>query len=205
MANQNCGCEGGGRAAEAVPATFRDWMTAIRPYTNTLWVAEDLSNEDQLSAHVNEFLAFLRKPEFPQSYHTLWKSHIHSARYLQRAAFNFFPEDNFFAFSARCSFQEWARERLPLHRIEYPTLDEHELHCKTVRNYGERVLRLVSPEDYIRFQEDRKCQVRIMRHRLMAESWEHIREYGTGNSPLLASFTIIFSHSIFHLCQAILE
>ncbi|PMD18586.1 hypothetical protein NA56DRAFT_691054 [Hyaloscypha hepaticicola] len=166
-----CKC-GGERAAEAVPATFRDWMTTIRPRTNTLWVAEDLTNEDQLASHINEFLAYLGTPEFPQSYHTLWKNHIHTARYLQRATFNFLPEDDFFTFSTQRSFQEWARDRLPLHRIEYSTLDEHGLHCKTVRNYGERVLRLVAPKDYIRFLEERK------------------RQFGTGNSPsLLASFT----------------
>lgn len=189
MEHQNCGCLCGGRAVEAVPATFRDWMTTIRPYTITLWVAEDLSNEDQLDSHINEFLAYLSTPEFPQSYHTLWKNSIHAARYLQRATFNFFPEDEFFTFSAQRSFQEWARDRLPLHRIEYPKLDEHGLHCKTVRNYGERVLRLMSPKDYVCFQERRKRQVSIMRHRLMNEGWDHIREYGIGNSPLLSSFT----------------
>jgi hypothetical protein len=48
----------------------------------------------------------------------------------------------------------------------------------------------MSPKDYVRFQEDRKRQVKIMRHRLMAESWDHIREYGIGNSPSLpAAFT----------------
>lgn len=92
-------------------------------------------------------------------------------------------------FQLNVSFQEWARDRLPSYRKEYPTLDGHELHCKTVRNYGERVLRLVSPKDYVRFEEDRKRRVRIMRRRLMAESWEHIRQYGIGNWPSwLASF-----------------
>ena len=56
---------------------------------------------------------------------------------------------------------------------------------KRSENTVTRVLRLVSPKDYLRFQEDRKHQVRIMRHSLMAESWDHIREYGIGNSPSL--------------------
>jgi hypothetical protein len=109
MERRNCGCQCGGRAAEAVPATFRDWMTTIRPFTNTLWVAEDLTDEDQLSSHIDEFLTYLSKPEFPQSYHTLWKNHIHAARYLQRATFNFVPEDEFFIFSTQHSYQEWNR------------------------------------------------------------------------------------------------
>ena len=165
-------------------------MTAIKPYTDTLWVAEDLSTESQLASHIDEFLTYLSRPEFSESYHTLWKTHTHAARHLQRATFSFVPEDEFFTFSAQRSFQEWARDRLLLHRKEYLTLDEHGLHCKTVRNYGERALRLVSPKDYLRFQEDRIHQARIMRHRLMAESWDHILEYVIGDAPsLLASFT----------------
>jgi hypothetical protein len=165
-------------------------MTKIRPYTTTLWVAEDLSDGDQLTSHINGFLSYLSKPEFPQCYHTLWKNHIRAARYLRRVNFNFVPEDEVFAFSAQRSFQDWARDRLRLHRLEYPTLEEHGLHCKAVRNYRERVLRLVSPKDYTRFQEDWKRQVSLMRQRLMTGSWDHIREYGIGNSPtLLPSFT----------------
>jgi hypothetical protein len=71
-------------------------MTTIRPCTNTLWVAEELSNEDQLASYIHEFLTYLSRSEFSQSYHTLWKKHIHAVRYLRQATFNFVPEDEYF-------------------------------------------------------------------------------------------------------------
>jgi hypothetical protein len=71
MAHEDCECQCGGRAVEVVPATFRDWMTTIRPHPSTLWFAEDLSNEDQLASYIDEFLTYLSKPEFSGSYHQL--------------------------------------------------------------------------------------------------------------------------------------
>jgi hypothetical protein len=52
---------------------------------------ENISHEMLLANGVGRFLAYPSSPEFPQSYHTLWKTHIEGVRALHRKNFAFRP------------------------------------------------------------------------------------------------------------------
>jgi hypothetical protein len=173
MANQE------GREDKVIPATFGEWYLARVPIDA---VAIHLPRVEAVTIYVDSYLSYLGRPEFPQSYHNLWQTHIQAVRTLQQTSFDFFPSSPVFG---RLSLQEYIRTTRDTHLLTYPTLDEYQRYCKTLQNYSKYVSSWESSPDYETLMELQRQQVLRTRRRLLSQTWEDIREYGVCTPPLL--------------------
>lgn len=164
----------------AIPATFGEWYLMIKVPIDA--IADHLTRAEALIIYVDNYLAYLGRPEFPQSYRNLWQAHIQAVRTLQQTSFDFLPSGTDFG---RLSLQDYIRTARDTHVLIYPELDEYRRYRKILQNYTDYVHSWQSAPDYCRFVELRRLQVARTRRRLLSQTWEGIREYGICTPPLL--------------------
>jgi hypothetical protein len=147
-------------------------------------IADYLTSAEALIIYADNYLAYLGRPEFPQSYHNLWKAHIQAMRTLQQTSFDFLPSTSG-TDSGRLSLQDYIRTTRDTHVLIYPELDEYRRYRRILQSYSEYVHSWQSPANYCRFVELRKLQVARTRRRLLSQTWKDIWKYGVCTPPLL--------------------
>jgi hypothetical protein len=100
----------GERKNGAIPTTFGVWYLMIKAPIDA--IADHLTRAEALIIYVDNYLAYLRRPEFPQSYHNLWQAHIQAVHTLERTSFDFLPSGTDFG---RLSLQDYIRTAREIH------------------------------------------------------------------------------------------
>ncbi|PMD18585.1 hypothetical protein NA56DRAFT_661245 [Hyaloscypha hepaticicola] len=117
----------------AIFATFGEWYLMIKEPIDA--IADYLTRAEALIIYADNYLAYLGRPEFPQSYHNLWKAHIQAMRTLQQTSFDFLPSTSG-TDSGRLSLQDYIRTTHDTHVLIYPELDEYRRYRRILQSYS---------------------------------------------------------------------
>lgn len=106
----------------AIPVTFGEWYLMTKEPIDA--IPDYFTRAEALIICADNYLAYLDRPEFPQSYHNLWQAHIQAVGTLQQTSFDFLPSGTD---TGRLSLQDYIRAVRDTYVLIYPKMDEYRL------------------------------------------------------------------------------